>query len=316
MPPDRPARLPDPLHQLVGPQGGALAPETLSLTLNSFPLVINIDDNENNNFCDDCIEEFKLKESFDESAGLDFKKFILEYQKNKKSIQLGNESHLNNYNNDLRKFTKGLEYSIKQKVKKNIDITEHLKSDKINFVFTGSSEGLGLINYELNSTQYESDRLSNRVNDIINKYYENNSLAHGTQPYKYCYGRNPSCTPPNGYTECSSITVKSPYNSDVLVVIKKNNRVYSHGYVKAGRRFRFNVSNGNYNTYFYYGNGWNPNKFMKKTSCGNLQGGFIKNEILSKDDGVRLYNQSVSYELILQENGNFQTIPSNINEAF
>ena len=287
-----------------------------TLTPNNFPQIIYIDDNENNILCDNCIDEFKFRETFDESAAIDFKNFIVEYLTNKKSITVSNQNQLDYYNKDLRKYTKGLEYSMKQKVLTNIEKSKYLKSDKINFVFTGSTEELGSINYEFNSKKYERNRLADKVKDIINEYYENNSLYNGAQPYKYCYGRNPNCTPPYGYTECSSITVKSPYNSDVLVVIKKNKSVYSHGYVKAGRSFTFDVSNGNYNTYFYYGNGWNPNKFMKKTTCGDLQGGFIKNELLNKDDGVRLYNQGVTYELIIQENGNFQTIPSNINEAF
>ena len=278
----------------------------------NFPLEINI----NNNLCNNCIEEFNFEESFNESSALDFKKFVLEFQTNKKRIKSNNRIQSDKYNNDLKKYTKGLEYSIRQRVKNNLEISEYLKSEKTSFVFNGSSEGLGSINYEFNSKKYESRHLDDKVNDIINKYYENNSLTHGAQPYKYCYGRNPLCTPPYGYAECSSITVKSPYNSDVLVVIKKNKSVYSHGYVKAGKRLTFDVSNGNYTTYFYYGNGWNPNKFMKKTLCGNLKGGFIKNELLNKDDGISLYNQGVTYELIIQENGNFQTIPSNINEAF
>lgn len=78
----------------------------------------------------------------------------------------------------------------------------------------------------------------------------------------------------------------------------------------------FNFPNGTYQTFFYYGKGWNPKKFMKKVACGNLKGGFIEDVHFGKDKPQYLTNSILSYELILQQNGNFSMKPSNSDEAF
>jgi hypothetical protein len=48
---------------------------------------------------------------------------------------------------------------------------------------------------------------------------------------------------------------------------------------------------------------------------GKLKGGFIINENFGKDDPQYLNHNVLTYELILQENGNFSTRPSNPEEA-
>ena len=55
---------------------------------------------------------------------------------------------------------------------------------------------------------------------------------------------------------------------------------------------------------------------MKETDCGTLKGGFISNENFGKDSPQSLSNNILKYELILQQNGNFSTSPSNSDEAF
>jgi hypothetical protein len=156
--------------------------------------------------------------------------------------------------------------------------------------------------------QEEKERVEQ---EIYNKYI-NNSLSTGSTPYSYCFGKNRSCSE----WGCAGISVKTPSNSDVLVTIKKNGEVVRHAFVKAGNSYKFEFPNGTYQAFFYYGKGWNPNKFMKKTKCGELNGGFIEDESFSKDTPQQLTNQVLSYELILQSNGNFSTKPSNKNEAF
>jgi carboxypeptidase C (cathepsin A) len=47
-----------------------------------------------------------------------------------------------------------------------------------------------------------------------------------------------------------------------------------------------------------------------------LKGGFIAGESYGKDSPQRLSNNILEYELILQQNGNFSTKPSNAEEAF
>ena len=146
--------------------------------------------------------------------------------------------------------------------------------------------------------------------EIYNQYI-NNSLITGTTPYSNCYGGNQSCDE-NG---CSKITVSTPHNSDVLVTIKKNNEVVRHAFIQAHSSYTFELPNGIYQPFFYYGKGWNPEKLMKTAPCGEIKGGFISNESFGKDDPQTLYDTVLTYELILQEKGNFSTTPSNQNDA-
>ena len=76
--------------------------------------------------------------------------------------------------------------------------------------------------------------------------------------------------------------------------------------------FQFDVPDGTYQTFFYYGKGWNPNKDM-----GNgVKGGFVKDEIFSKDKPQEICNGVLSYVQQLQRNGNFQAQSSNQKELF
>ena len=142
--------------------------------------------------------------------------------------------------------------------------------------------------------------------------YINNSLYTGATPYAYCYGGNKSCSDYG----CSEIKVKTPYNSDVMVTIKRGGVVYSHAFIRAGSQYTFELPDGTYQPFFYYGKGWNPNKVMTETECGTLKGGFIEEEVFGKDSPQKISNSVLSYELILQKDGNFSTKPSNPEEAF
>lgn len=137
--------------------------------------------------------------------------------------------------------------------------------------------------------------------------YINNSLHTGATPYSKYYGRNSTC---NEYG-CSQIKV-STSNSDVLVTIKKNEKVVRHAYITAYSNYTFSFPDGTYQAFFYYGKGWNPEKEMKG---GEMKGGFITDEHFGKDDPQYLSNNVLQYELILQQNGNFSTRPSNSEEA-
>ncbi len=134
----------------------------------------------------------------------------------------------------------------------------------------------------------------------------------GDTPYAYCYGTNSKCTG----RDCSQIKVITPASSDVLVTLKQNDRVVSHAFIRANSSYIFYVPNGTYQPFFYYGSNWDPEKAMKQTECGLLQGGFANNEHFGKDSPQTLNNNLLTYELILQQNGNFSTKPSNPNEAF
>lgn len=143
------------------------------------------------------------------------------------------------------------------------------------------------------------------------KQYLGNSLSTGAAPYSAVYGKNYRCP----YTQCSGIKVTAPRESDIVVIIKRNNssgKVIAHGYIKAGGTYQFDIPDGTYQTFFYYGEGWNPNKVMK----GGVKGGFVKDEIFSKDNPQEIYSGVLSYVLQLQRDGNFQTKGSNRSECF
>lgn len=144
--------------------------------------------------------------------------------------------------------------------------------------------------------------------------YGNNSLSNGSAPYSSWYGQNLYF---DDYTAHSEIRVTAPYNSDVIAIVRYNNsngNVAGHKYITAGSTVTIYLKNGyNYQTFFYYGKGWYPQKEMK----GNLRGGFLKNESFSKDGSASyLENNILSYELTLQQNGNFQTSGSSEGEMF
>lgn len=143
------------------------------------------------------------------------------------------------------------------------------------------------------------------------KKYVNNSLSTGASPYTNYYGKNYKCP----YDQCSGIRVTAPSESDIVVIIKRNNqngKVVAHGYIRAGATYQFAIPDGTYQSFFYYGEGWNPNKDM-----GNgIKGGFVKNELFSKDNPQDIYSGILTYVLQLQRDGNFQTKGSNRSELF
>lgn len=144
--------------------------------------------------------------------------------------------------------------------------------------------------------------------------YGDNSLANNSEPYSRWYGSNAYY---DDYTEHSEIKVRASNSSDVVVVVRYNNAngaVAGHKYIKAGSTGTIYLQNGKkYQTFFYSGNGWNPNKSMSN----GIVGGFVKNESFSKDENSQyLYNEVLSYTLTSQLHGNFSPGESNSNEIF
>lgn len=151
-------------------------------------------------------------------------------------------------------------------------------------------------------------------NRRLESLYGSNSLSNGAQPYSRWYGSNLYF---DDYTPHSEIVVKAPASSDVIALVRYNNsngRVAGHRYIRAGQSATIYLQNGNtYQTFFYYGKGWYPDKEMKD----GIRGGFLKQEHYSKDGRPsRLENEILTYELILQQSGNFQTSASSIDEMF
>ena len=248
--------------------------------------------------------------SINNSAFKEFREFLSTVKKDKYNYKKESEKAISKYNNRARNAKKSLTSSGRKMLERKMGATNFLSERNIDLVFNGDI--LGNINYSFPVNEFEESKFNSALDNVYLEQYKDNSLRNGAKPYSYCFGSSNSC---GGYG-CSQINVKTPYNSDVLITIKKNDKVYRHAYVKAGSSYTFNFSNGTYQAFFYYGKGWNPNKFMKNTSCGVLKGGFISSEHFGKDYPQNLYNQILSYELILQQNGNFSTKPSNKDEAF
>lgn len=166
-----------------------------------------------------------------------------------------------------------------------------------------------------NSSSYQSSNMADysQKEELSNeeRQYIKNSLSTGASPYASFYGSNYKCP----YDQCSGIRVTAPAESDIVVIIKRDNqdgKVISHGYIRAGQTYLFDIPDGTYQTFFYYGEGWNPTKDM-----GNgIKGGFVKDEIFSKDNPQELYSGILTYVLQLQRDGNFQTRSSRRSEFF
>lgn len=138
------------------------------------------------------------------------------------------------------------------------------------------------------------------------------AMAQSRQPYSQWYGNNKTF---DDYTPHSEVQVKAPYNSEVIVIIRHNNkdgRVAGHMYLSKGSTGTIQLVNGTYQVFFYYGTVWSSSLDMG----GVIKGGFTKGVSYAKDNPEKLYNGVLTYELILQQNGNFSTKPSNKNEVF
>ena len=266
--------------------------------------------------CQECIKNYQVVYKIKNIAINDFYEFTEEYISLKNEIDQHNKSFLIEFDNAYNKLTAGMNEPLKDKLKLKLEKESYPKKNQESISFAGSKGGLGNITYSFDKYDDNLLLLNEYADDTYTKYYSTNYLNTGATPYSYCYGRNPYCTPPYGYAECSFIDIKASNSSDVVVIIKKNNRVYAHAYIRAGGYYKFKLGNGNFQTFFYYGNGWNPNKFIKNTNCGKILGGFVNNESLDKSEVIRLYNSSMSYTLYTVEDGNFIPKKSNKNEAF
>lgn len=172
-------------------------------------------------------------------------------------------------------------------------------------------DNVELNNSTVNTFKKTADGYESNVQTADESKYSINSLNTGDTPYIKPYGTNYNCS----HNQCSGIKVTAPKESDIVVVIKRNNKegkVISHGYIKARETYQFDIPSGTYQIFFYFGNGWDPDKKM-----GNgVRGGFVKDEVFSKDKPQKINNSVLSYVLQFQKNGNFSTQSSNRSEMF
>lgn len=110
------------------------------------------------------------------------------------------------------------------------------------------------------------------TNQEIEKKWEEIRLKTGELPYVQHLGNN-------AYSGNAKIKVNAPLNSDVLVIIKDiNGKMRKHAYIRANDSYSFYLSQGSYESFFYYGRGWNPDKSMSN----GFRGGFMYDELYSK----------------------------------
>ena len=168
-----------------------------------------------------------------------------------------------------------------------------------------------LYNSTGNTLRNLSDGNETNVLTVEEAKYLGNSLNTGSTPYDNLYGKNYKCP----YIQCSGIKVTAPKESDLVVIIKRDNKagkVMSHCYIRAGETYLLDLPNGTYQAFFYYGCGWNPDKEMSK----GIRGGFVKDEVFSKDKPQEINDVVMSYVLQLQRDGNFNTQGSNCSEFY
>lgn len=220
-----------------------------------------------------------------------------------------NASQKAEYDKALRKAQAGLPWSSYQALQRETEQRGVLKKGVRQAMF--NSHAVGALTYQVPTVEFNTKAFDELLAKAYRDMYANNSLSTGNKPWAYCYGSYNQC---GGYG-CSEIQVKSG-GSDVVVTIKdRKGEVVRHAYIKQRSSYTFHVPNGSYQPFFYYGKGWNPNKEMKYVSCGMLKGGFISVEHVGKDEFQYLNNNILTYTLVETTFGNFNTKPSNTNEA-
>jgi len=257
-----------------------------------------------NSNCSQYFDDIKLKKRKQNSI-VDYKRFMNEYVINYCYIELLDSINLIDANSEINRLKTQFSASQISKADLNIKSLISVKKEYLSF----SSEVFGKVKYSLDVTYLDYERLNRRLESLYREFYGDNSLYNGAMPYGYCYGTRNSGR--------SAVKIKAG-NSDVLISIKNMyGKVIRHAYVKANHSFSLNIENGSYSVHFYYGRGWNPKAFIKKTNCGNLIGGFVSNVQVDKDPNILyLHNQVMEYTLFTQTNGNFQTEGSSLEEAF
>lgn len=259
-----------------------------------------------------CNDYFPNDSSYaiNKSAFSEFSNFLDQKRAEKKKYKrLSNQAHLD-YRRELNSIKRNLNRNEEAILKNELNESSVVIESIEELQYKGDI--LGTLNYSLERHYFKEATFNSTVDDVYKNIYENNKLRNGAVPYAYCYGYNKDCS---GYS-CSKIKVVTSSSSDVVVTIKTNDRVVRHAYIRANNSYTFDLPNGTYQTFFYYGKGWNPHKKMKEGRCGNLKGGFVMNERVGKDDPQYIHNQILTYELIRQRFGNFSTKSSSKMEAF
>jgi hypothetical protein len=251
--------------------------------------------------------------TYDKDAWTEFEQFMTSYDSEIKTTEIQSKQAEIQLSNNISSTKRSLKSAV-------ISYFDTRLSNNKNQILSTETESksfnspiLGIISYNITKTSFNKKAFQNVADDAFEEQWKYNSLGTGSMPYAHCYGSSNYCSD----RSCSKIRVITGGSGDVLVSIKNSSgNVVRHAYIKGGNSFTFNLPDGSYQVFFYSGTGWNPNMQISSSSCSNLKGGFVSNEEVTKDNYINLYSQIMSYELILQQQGNFNTKPSSKNEAF
>jgi len=134
----------------------------------------------------------------------------------------------------------------------------------------------------------------------------------GNTPWSDCYGQNKECKK----VGCSDIKIETSESEPVMAIVKKNDKVFRHSYISKNSSFTFELPDGVYQVFFYYGKNWDNYKKMSSGDCNNLLGGFLTDEYVSKDDPITIKGQILIYTLESVTLGNFSPKSSELSEIF
>lgn len=262
--------------------------------------------------CFDLFNDFN-KISYEEEVWDEFENFIVSYDTQVKNEAVANKRAEQQFKSNVSTLRAKLNSNVVNFFNGKVSDKKSEILEKENVTKTFNAPILGPINYDVLKVSFNKKAFEEVADAAYEEHWKANSLGTGKMPYSSCYGSGNNCNDRN----CSEIKVITGGSGDVLVTIKNSSRrVVRHAYVKGGNSFSFKVPDGSYQVFFYSGTGWNPLKTMSSSSCNSLRGGFVANENVTKDDYINLYSQIMTYELILQQQGNFSTKPSSKNEAF
>ena len=133
----------------------------------------------------------------------------------------------------------------------------------------------------------------------------------GATPWSNCFGTNAECS----YVGCSDIKVMTSKTDPVVAIVKQYGKIKKHAYISANSSYTFELSDGTYQVFFYYGDNWNSSKLMSSGECSYITGGFSSSEFVSNDDPINLKGQIMEYTLSSVTHGNFSPKSSNLKEA-
>ena len=142
-------------------------------------------------------------------------------------------------------------------------------------------------------------------------FFAANAQFTGVTPWENCYEKNASCK----YVGCSDIKINTSSSSAIVAIVKKNGNVVKHAYIAPSSNYTFELLDGIYQVFFYYGSGWDSNKAMKSSNCNRIRGGFKTQESVSKGDPITLKGNIMEYTLTRSTLGNFSPKSSNLDEA-